>query len=441
MKDIYRFTLRQQMRSRTFRSISIAAAVIVFLLPAALIPLLYTPPEKGADAPAPAAPASDARPETVYVAADTAEGLDFSFLEEEGLPGYEDSSFVLCADEEDACARAEDDPAGLVLCIRETEESITYMGLCPAAGSLGTDGAKQLAQTAAAVSQDLLCRALGLTTEQEDAVRSAQKLRAEAAPAEESGESFDPVGFLLPYANTLLIYFLVLFYGQSVAQSVLLEKTSKLMDTFLVSVRPRSMVYGKLFACCSAAVLQLALWLVCAAAGCAAGFVVRSLLYPTAPGLGQIADLLRLILSILPLDVLGLSLLLIIAGFLLYCSLAAVGGSLAGRSEDLSSTNQYFTLVLVASFLITMFTTGFMDGTMQQGIAWYDLVPFTAIMITPSRIALGYVPLWTGAAAFALTVLLSLAVMTAAGKIYRLMAFYRGNPPRPDRLIALLKQK
>ena len=39
-----------------------------------------------------------------------------------------------------------------------------------------------------------------------------------------------------------------------------------------------------------------------------------------------------------------------------------------------------------------LFTTGFMNGSMQQGPAWYDFVPFTAIMITPARIALDTCP-------------------------------------------------
>ena len=442
MKTIFHFTLRQQLRTRTFRSISAVFAVIAFLLPAVLIPLTYTPPAKGAEkAPDPAPAEADVRPETVYVAADTVSALDFSFLEQDGLPGYEDAAFVLCSGEEDACARAQADPLSLVLRIRETQDSLSYDGLCPKGSPVGTDGAALLAQAAANSSQDLLCRALGLTDAQAQAVRGAAKVRAEAAPRDGDDKPFDPVGFLLPYLNTLLIYFLVLFYGQSVAQSVLLEKTSKLMDTFLVAVRPRSMVYGKLFACCTAAAAQLLLWIACVAFGCAAGFLARSALYPTAPGLSEIAGLVKLIFRYAPLDVLAVSLLLIAAGFLLYCSLSSVGGSLAGKSEDLSSTNQYFTLVLVASFFVTMFATGFMDGTMQHGAAWYDFVPFTAIMITPARIALGYVPVWVGAAACAVTVLLSLAVMTAAGKIYRLMAFYRGEPPKPARLIALLRQR
>ena len=145
MKNIFRFTFRQQLRSRTFRSISIVVAAIAFLLPAALIPLTYTPPEEAAGGSAAAAPSAPLMPETVYVASDASDELDFSFLEMDPLPGYEGCSFVLCANEDEACAKAEGDPAALVLSIRETDEGLTFMGLCPKESALDTDSAKALA--------------------------------------------------------------------------------------------------------------------------------------------------------------------------------------------------------------------------------------------------------------------------------------------------------
>lgn len=52
------------------------------------------------------------------------------------------------------------------------------------------------------------------------------------------GEAMGLLSMLLPFASLMLLYFLVLLYGQSTAASVILEKTSKLMDLFLVSVEP-----------------------------------------------------------------------------------------------------------------------------------------------------------------------------------------------------------
>ena len=56
------------------------------------------------------------------------------------------------------------------------------------------------------------------------------------------------IAYVLPFVNIMLLYFLILFYGQSTANSVLMEKTSRLMDTLLLSVRPEAMVTGKVLA-------------------------------------------------------------------------------------------------------------------------------------------------------------------------------------------------
>ena len=84
------------------------------------------------------------------------------------------------------------------------------------------------------------------------------------------GEAMGLLSMLLPFASLMLLYFLVLLYGQSTAASVILEKTSKLMDLFLVSVEPGAMVLGKVLATALAGLLQLAVW----AAGLAGGFAI-----------------------------------------------------------------------------------------------------------------------------------------------------------------------
>lgn len=59
------------------------------------------------------------------------------------------------------------------------------------------------------------------------------------------GEAMGLLSMLLPFASLMLLYFLVLLYGQSTAASVILEKTSKLMDLFLVSVEPGAWCWAR----------------------------------------------------------------------------------------------------------------------------------------------------------------------------------------------------
>jgi len=60
---------------------------------------------------------------------------------------------------------------------------------------------------------------------------------------------------VLPYISLMLLYFLIISYGASIAQSIVMEKSSKLMDTMLVSVRPEALCLGKFLAVVTAGVL------------------------------------------------------------------------------------------------------------------------------------------------------------------------------------------
>ena len=284
--------------------------------------------------------------------------------------------------------------------------------------------------------QDVLDSA-GLTSRQQELLTVRVDVSVTGGRSGE-GQAADVLSMVLPFVSLMLLYFLVLLYGQGTAASVLLEKTSKLMDLFLVSVEPTAMVLGKVLATALAGLLQLAVW----AAGLAGGFaiggaVVRQTgvtlpLLEVLKGVGRLTGLFSVPAM---LEAAGL----LLAGFLLYCSLSAIGGSLAGKAEDLSSTNVLFSLVLVASFFCCMFAGG-MDG-MTSSARWLDYVPFTAILVTPSRVLLGQTSLLGGLVSLALVVACAGLLTALAGRVYRLMSLYKGNPPSFRRVLRMLREK
>lgn len=248
------------------------------------------------------------------------------------------------------------------------------------------------------------------------------------------------LGAILPYLGVMIMYFLVLFYGQGVANSVILEKTSKLMDFFLVTVEPAAMVLGKVLAMAAAGLMQLGIWLVSLVGGFAAGAWLCRTLAPEAQlGILTFFDSLSVLEGMFSLPAVALAVSLLLGGFLIYCALAGVGGALAGKAEDLGSTNAVFSLVLVASFLICLLT-GSGDGMISEA-AWLNFVPFTAILVTPARVLLGDVSLAMGAVSLLIVLVTAAVLCLAAGKVYRMMSLYKGNPPSPQKLLAMLKEE
>jgi hypothetical protein len=135
-----------------------------------------------------------------------------------------------------------------------------------------------------------------------------------------------------------------------------------------------------------------------------------------------------------------IALLILLSGFLLYCSLSSVGGALAGKPEDLSSTNVLFTLALIVSFFTVMFSGGLTGGIgdMSPVLLW---IPFTGVLSAPGRLILGDMPVLAGVGVLLVTVAVSLLIMRLAGTLYAAMVHHRGNPPDLAKTVRMLRKR
>ena len=235
----------------------------------------------------------------------------------------------------------------------------------------------------------------------------------------------------LPYLGIMLLYFMVLVYGQGVASSVILEKSSKLMDTMLLSLQPQAMILGKTLAGWLAGVVQMVVWVAGIVLGCVLGkFLVLQMEPGSTMGILQFFSMLGSASGLFTLPNVIAAIALILAGFLMYCAIASIGGALASKPEDLGSCNSIFTLLLLVSFFLTMFGENSSSRSIVSNAAWMNYVPFTAVMSTPARALLGQVPLYTALISLVLTLAVALLAVLAAGKLYRLLVFRRGDPPK-----------
>ena len=110
---------------------------------------------------------------------------------------------------------------------------------------------------------------------------------------------------------------------------------------------------------------------------------------------------------------------------------------MAGKQEDLSSTNLLFTLALIGSFLAALYSGGL--GVMSPSSMWLNWVPFTAVMIVPGRILLGQIPLWQAYGSLAVVLASFVLICLLAGKIYKNMALYKGQVPGFSTILKMIK--
>ena len=436
---VFAFTFRQQTRSGGYRRLTAILAVLCFLIPALVLGIMamragneaaaepeYIPEDYDWEAPVCHAGSVLAHDETDDPI------TDWSFLQ-----ALHPESWELTYTDDEADERT------ILLTLTCTD------GVYEAHVSFPAGVATSLTEEDLLAYESFLWDAFPTILQVKSGL-TADQLAALEAPIEvgsmELPEDTDPqaaakevLGMILPYLGVMVMYFLVLFYGQGVANSVILEKTSKLMDFFLVTVEPAAMVLGKVLAMAASGLLQLSLWLASLAGGFAAGAWLCRTLAPEARfGILLFFESLQLFEGVFSLGSILLALGILLGGFLLYCALAGVGGALAGKAEDLSSTNVLFSLTLVASFLICL-----LGGSGEEVIsnaAWLDLVPFTAILVTPTRVLLGDVSLAMAAVSLLIVLATAAALCLAAGKVYRMMSLYKGDPPSPRKLLTMLKE-
>jgi len=166
-----------------------------------------------------------------------------------------------------------------------------------------------------------------------------------------------------------LFYFSVLTFGVSIAQSVVEEKQSRVVELLVAAVPVRWLLAGKVLGNTALAVAQVTLIVGVGLAG--AGIAGQS----------------KVISQVLGAS--GWFLVFFLLGFLMLACLWAVAGSLASRVEDLQSTTMVMQVTVMVPFFATLFVTE--PGRTQQVLSY---IPFTAPLMMPARVINGTAQVW-----------------------------------------------
>lgn len=461
--QVFSFTLLQQMKTKAWRISTILLAVLFLVVPAGIMALVeFLDDKRGSVELEPEFVTEEVEYEgttlipikTVYVADRTGEGAESFEVMNQAIDAWmKEISWVDCdGNLEEAAELANMDPQSLILLVEKPDTEYSLTVLIPDNSVLWETEAYEFESFLYENFYLVLMERSGMNTAQilgamqgtdMDLVTESVEITDEP---EDEMDDFDMIlSMILSFFIIMLLYFLVLFYGQSVANCVIIEKTSKLMDTFLVSVKPGAMIFGKVFAVVAASALQFIIWVMSIIGGFAAGTVLVRMINPESDMLLLVLfDSLSLFGGMFSVPGVVLAILMVLAGFLLYCSLAAIGGSLAGKPEDLSSTNMLFTLILVFSFLAAMYAGGIegLDmGLGTEGNALLNWIPFTSILVAPAKLMLGDMSVAAGVGSLAIVLATCVIILAAAGKLYQMMSLFKGNPPSPVKIVKMLKDK
>ena len=234
--------------------------------------------------------------------------------------------------------------------------------------------------------------AAGLSDDQVDAALLQRPLPVEALePVDARRNESATVAFV----GVLLLYGQLFAYGYWVAAGVVEEKSSRVVEVLLATLRPSHLLRGKILGIGLLGLLQL---LLIGLVALFASNAVGSLEFPS----GAIATM-------------GVVLVWFVLGFFFYAGLFAVAGSIVTRQEDLQTTMTPLTILIIASFIIGLSATGDPDSTLAVVAS---LLPFSSPLVMPTRIVLGDAAPWEVVASLAISVVSTAALIPIATKVY-----------------------
>ena len=236
------------------------------------------------------------------------------------------------------------------------------------------------------------------------------------------------VSFIFGAIVAFMLYMMIMLYGQNVMRSVLEEKTTRVAEVIMASVKPDILLAGKILGVGAVGLTQQIVWVGSAGAFITYGAVMakamgspamQGVTFPTVPPMLLVSLVLFFIL-----------------GYVLYSAMFAAVGAMVGSQEEVQQAAQPVILLLVAS--IIFFQPILLNPSGKLAVAM-SIIPFTSPIIMPVRMTTIQVPPLELAASLAALAITCLAVIWAAARIYRIGLLMTGKRPNLQELMRWIK--
>jgi ABC-2 type transport system permease protein len=223
-----------------------------------------------------------------------------------------------------------------------------------------------------------------------------------------------------------LIYMFVFLYATQIMRGVIEEKTSRIVEVIISSVKPMQLMLGKIIGIAGVGFLQFVIWVGLTAAlyvGLSATLLADAFNPETIAQMqaqpeagGMATEVLSALQSINYPLVLTSFLFYFIGGYLLYGALFAAVGSAVDAESDTQQFMLPLTLPLILALLVSM---RIMESPDSPLAFWFSIIPFTSPVVMMVRIPFG-VPMWELGLSMVLLVVGFLGTTWLASRIYRI---------------------
>ncbi|MGA3212937.1 MAG: ABC transporter permease [Terriglobales bacterium] len=225
-------------------------------------------------------------------------------------------------------------------------------------------------------------------------------------------------GLASSFGLVMLLYVVLLLYGIMVMRSVLEEKTSRIVEVLLSSVRAHELMAGKIVGVGAVGLTQVIVWMLMAGG-------------LTLPAVAAAAQHIE----ISPASIAAFAIFFLL-GFLLYSAIYASIGAMVNSEQEAQQLQILGFSPLIVAVSMMMLVVRQPNSTVA---IWASMVPFLAPILMYLRISVQPPPLWQIGLCIALLVVTIWGVMVLAGRIYRVGILMYGKRPTLPELMKWLK--
>ena len=261
---------------------------------------------------------------------------------------------------------------------------------------------------------------------------------------DESGEenvSKVEIFMVIGYIASFLIYMFIFMFGSMVMRSVIEEKTTRIIEVIVSSVKPFQIMMGKIIGVASVALTQFLIWivftmLIVTVAGQALGLNEAAQTMSSVSSEVPVAEitsamqddgdsLLQALKDVNYVQIIGCFIIYFVLGYLLYSSMFAAVGAAVDNEADTQQLILPITMPLIVGLFLMLHTFQYPDSALSF---WGSVIPFTSPMVMMARIAYG-VPMWELALSIGVLVLTFVGMAYLSGRIYRVGILMYGKKP------------
>jgi ABC-2 type transport system permease protein len=270
---------------------------------------------------------------------------------------------------------------------------------------------------------------------------------------EEGGEkeTFTEVQFILGMVLSVLIYMFIMLFGGQVMQGVTEEKSSRIVEVIVSSVKPFQLMMGKIIGVSLVALTQFVMWIILTGVIYVGFSAAVGISHPEAISQGTVMaqeisstnimdneavqNVLNIVHSIDFGTIIFSFIVFFLLGYLLYATMFAAIGSLVDNNTD----SQQFTLPVTVPLIIAILSAIYIVNDPDSSLAvWMSMIPFTSPVVMMVRIPFG-IPIWQVIVSAVILAGSFVGMTWVAAKIYRTGILMYGKKPTYKEIFKWLK--